>query len=290
MSRVQLSGGPGNISIFYRHAGSPSKPVLLLLHGYANSSLYYKDLMTLLSPYYRLVAPDLPGFGFTTVDSENYDFTFATGASVLSRFLDALKVERFALFIFDFGAPWGLRLALQRPEDVTAIISQNGNCYEQGLGKPWDAMREFWRTNSEEGREAIRTRVRTFERAKGQYVDGSIHNGDSDMTVVDPAAYYLDHALLQRPGIMEAMLSYFYDYRTNVEMYPEFQKFLREKQPPVLAVWGRNDVSFIPPGAEAFKKDVRRVEVHLLDAGHFALSGLEEVFAGFVHRFLRAHL
>lgn len=154
MSRVRLEG---NVSVFYRHAGSPEKPVLLLIHGYANSSLYYRDLMTLLSPNYRVIAPDLPGFGFTTVDFENYEFSFANGASVLARFLDALAVKKFAMFIFDFGAPWGLRLALQRPNDVTAIISQNGNCYDEGLGKPWGALREFWRTNSEEGREALRT-------------------------------------------------------------------------------------------------------------------------------------
>ena len=283
MSRVKVDG---DVSVFYRHAGSPEKPVLLLIHGYANSSLYYRDLMTLLSPYYRVVAPDLPGFGFTTVDFENYEFSFANGASVLSRFLDALAVKKFAMFIFDFGAPWGLRLALQRPNDVTAIISQNGNCYDEGLGKPWGALREFWRTNSEEGREALRTRIRTLERAKAQYVDGSVDNGD----IIDPATYYLDHALLQRPKIMEAMLSYFYDYQTNVELYPEFQKYFREKQPPVLAVWGKNDVSFIPPGAEAFKRDVTTVEVHLLDAGHFALAGLEEVFASFIHSFLTTYL
>lgn len=283
MSRVQLEG---NVSLFYRHAGSPVKPVILLIHGYANSSLYYRDLMTLLSPYYRVIAPDLPGFGFTTVDFEDYEFSFANGALVLSRFLDALAIKNFAMFIFDFGAPLGFRLALQRPKDVTAIISQNGNCYNEGLGKPWGTLQEFWRTNSEEGREVLRNRVRTLERAEAQYIDGSVDNGN----IIDPATYYLDHALLQRPKIMEAMLSYFYDYRTNVDLYPQFQKYLRERQPPVLAVWGKNDVSFIPPGAEAFKRDVKTVEVHLLDAGHFALAGLEEVFAGFMHRFLAAHL
>ena len=275
-----------NLTVFYRYVGSPEKPVLLLIHGYPNSSIYYRDLMTLLSPHYRIFAPDLPGFGFTTVDLDSYEFTFANGASVLSRFLDALAIKKFAVYIFDFGAPWGLRLALQRPKDVTAIISQNGNCYDDGLGKPWDALRAFWRTNSEDGREAIRNRVRSLERVKTQYVDGSVDNGD----IIDPAAYHLDHTLLQRPKVMEAMLSYFYDYRTNVEMYPEFQEYLREQQPPVLAVWGKNDISFIPAGAEAFKRDVRMAEVHLLDAGHFALAGMEEVFAGFIHRFLAAHL
>jgi pimeloyl-ACP methyl ester carboxylesterase len=283
ISRVKLDD---NISVFYRYAGSPEKPVLLLIHGYPNSSTYYRDLMTLLSPYYRTIAPDLPGFGFTTVDTDNYEFTFANGASVLSRFIDALAVKKFAMYIFDFGAPWGLRLALQRPNDVTAIISQNGNCYVDGLGKPWDAMREYWRTNSEAGREALTTRVRTLERAKAQYVDGTVANGD----IIDPVLYHLDHALLQRPKILEAMLSYFWDYQTNVELYPEFQKYLREKQPPVLAVWGKNDVSFTPGGAEAFKRDLRTVEVHLLDAGHFALAGLEEVFAGLIRRFLAAHI
>lgn len=282
-ARVTLNG---NTSLFYRYAGSPEKPVLLLLHGYANSSIYYRDLMTLLSPYYRMYAPDIPGFGFTTVDFDTYEFTFANGASTISQFLDALAIKKFAMYIFDFGAPWGLRLALQRPNDITAIISQNGNCYEEGLGKPWEPLREFFRTNSEAGREAIRNRVRSFERAKGQYVDGSIMNGD----IVDPAAYHLDYALLQRDHVMDAMLSYFYDYRKNIEMYPEFQSYLREKQPPILAVWGKNDISFIPPGAETFKRDVERAEVHLLDAGHFALAGLEETFAGLIHRFIATYV
>ena len=175
MSRVRLEG---NVSVFYRYAGSPEKPVLLLIHGYPNSSIYYRDLVTLLSPYYRVIAPDLPGFGFTTVDFDNFEFSFANGASVLSRFLDALAVKKFAMYIFDFGAPWGLRLALQRPHDVTAIISQNGNCYLDGLGKPWDAMRQFWRTNSEDGKEALRNRVRSLERAKAQYIDGSVADGE----------------------------------------------------------------------------------------------------------------
>ena len=283
MSRVKLDD---SLSIFYRYAGSPDKPALLLIHGYPNSSLYYRDLMTLLSPHYRLIAPDLPGFGFTTVDMKNYEFTFANGAAVLGRFLDALAIKKFAMYIFDFGAPWGLRLALQRPDDVTAIISQNGNCYDEGLGKPWDAMREYWRTKSEAGREALSTRVRTFERAKGQYVDGTIAGG----SIVDPATYHLDHALLQRPGVLEAMLSHFWDYQSNVELYPQFQEFLREHQVPVLAAWGRNDVSFIPEGALAFKRDVKGAEVHLLDAGHFALAGLEDVFAGLIRRFLAVHV
>lgn len=282
-ARVTLDS---SVSMFYRHAGPPEKPILLLLHGYPNSSVYYRDLMWLLSPCYRVIAPDLPGFGFTTVDFDTYDFTFANGASILSRFLDALGVKKFAMYVFDFGAPWGFRLALQRPEDVTAIISQNGNVYEDGLGKPWGPLREWFRTNSEEGKEAIRNRVKSFDRTKGQYVDGSLGDGN----IIDPATYHLDHALLQRPKIMEAMLSYFYDYRTNIELYPDFQRYMRAKQPPVLAAWGKNDVSFIPPGAEAFQKDVPNAEVHLLDAGHFALAGMEEVFAGLIRRFLVANL
>ncbi len=242
--------------------------------------------MTLLSPHYRTIAPDFPGFGFTEVDFDKWNFTFANGASFLARFLDALAVQKFAMYIFDFGAPWGLRLALQRPKDVTAIISQNGNCYVEGLGKPWDAMREYWHTNSAEGEKALETRVRTFARTKGQYVDGSIADG----SIIDPAAYHLDHALLQRPGVMEVMLQYFSDYQTNVEMYPEIQKYLAKEQPAVLAAWGKDDISFIPPGAEAFKQDVPAAEVHMLEAGHFALAGLEEVFAGLIHRFLAAHI
>lgn len=208
------------LKIFYRHAGSHDKPTLLLIHGYANSSIYYKDLMTILSPHYRVIAPDLPGFGFTRVDMAKDEFTFAHGASILSRFLDVLQVDKFAIFIFDFGAPWCLRLALQRPGAVAAIISQNGNCYVEGLGRPWDAMREYWRTGSREEREALEHRVRSFERTKGQYVDGSAGNGD----VIDPAAYHLDHALLQRPGVAEAMLSYFWDIAPMSSCTRSFRK------------------------------------------------------------------
>jgi pimeloyl-ACP methyl ester carboxylesterase len=283
ISRVTVDG----VEVFYRHAGASSMPTLLLLHGYPSSSFYFRNLIPLLSEKYNVIAPDYPGFGFTHVpDSRNYNYTFDSLTTTMEKFIEALHIQRFAMYIYDFGAPVGLRLFLRRPDAVLAIITQNGNAYEEGLGERWKVPREFWATNSPKLRAAIRDQVMDFERTKGQYVNGAIAGGAR----VEPEAYYLDYALLQRPGIVDVMVHLFHDYRTNVEMYPEFQRMLAEKKPPVLVVWGKNDVSFIPPGAEAFKKDVPDAEVHLLEAGHFALAGMEETFAELIMEFLARKL
>ena len=283
ISRVLADG----VLIFYRYAGSPTNPTLLLLHGYPSSSFYFRNLMPLLSTKYYVVAPDYPGFGFTEVPgSRNYTYTFENLTTTVEKFLDALQISKFALYIYDFGAPIGLRLALRRPSPITALITQNGNVYEEGLGERWKVPREFWTTNSPDLRAAIRAQITDFERTKGQYVNGAVDGGAR----VEPEAYHLDYALLQRPGVVDAMVDLFYDYRTNVQMYPEFQRYLRERKPPVLVVWGKNDVSFIPPGAEAFKKDVPDAEVHLVEGGHFALAGIEETFAKLILEFLERKL
>lgn len=279
ISRVAVDG----VNVFYRHGGSSSNPALLLLHGYPSSSFYFRNLIPLLSHRYYVIAPDYPGFGFTHVpESRNYSYTFENLTTTVEKFVDALQLKRFAMYIYDFGAPVGLRLFLRRPDAVSAIITQNGNAYEEGLGDRWKVPREFWATNSPKLRAAIRDQVMDFERTKGQYVNGAIEGGGR----IEPEAYHLDYALLQRPGAIDAMVDLFYDYRTNVNMYPEFQKMLRDKKPPLLAAWGKNDVSFIPPGAEAFKKDVPGAEVHFVEAGHFALAGLEETFADLILEFL----
>ncbi|KAH9890720.1 alpha/beta-hydrolase [Xylariomycetidae sp. FL2044] len=274
------------VDIFYRQAGSPSKtsPTLLLLHGYPSSSFMFRNLIPLLAPSYHVVAPDLPGFGFTSVPpSRNYQYTFADFAKTVAAFLDALHIERFAIYIFDYGAPTGLRLALDRPEAVTAIVSQNGNAYVEGFGKEfWAPVMKYWKSGSEEDRAALRGAL-TYDATRSQYVDGSPHPED-----IEPETWHLDQALLERSGRDEVMLDLFYDYRTNVDLYPRFQEYFRESGVPVLTVWGKNDEIFVPAGAEAYSRDVKKenLEVHWLDAGHFALETNEETVARFIKGFL----
>jgi pimeloyl-ACP methyl ester carboxylesterase len=272
------------ISIFYRYAGPIDGPVILLLHGFPSSSHQFRHFIPLLaSANYRVIAPDYPGFGFTTVPSErNYIYTFDNLATTTAAFIDALKLEKFALFIFDYGAPIGLRIALDRPDAITAIVSQNGNCYEEGLGATWGPMKKWWVTDSAEDREIIRSRVLNPERTYWQYTNGSPTDGKG----VAPESYTLDLALMDRVGNREIQLDLFRDYRTNVEMYPIFQEYLRSRKPKVLAVWGKHDKSFIPAGAEAFRKDVEDVEVKYVEAGHFALEEKGEEVAEHMISFL----
>jgi pimeloyl-ACP methyl ester carboxylesterase len=253
------------VNVFYRSAGPKDGPVLLLLHGFPSSSHQYRHLIPLLSSICLVIAPDYPGFGFTDVPtSRNYTYTFSNLTNTIAAFLDALNITKFSMFIFDYGAPIGLRIALQRPEAVQAIISQNGNAYEEGLGGPhWAVRREYWATRDPALREAIRAKTLNFAATKAQYTTGTTK-------IVQPESYTLDWALMSSPEKQEIMLDLLGDYGSNVELYPAFQKYFRERQPKLLAVWGKNDPSFIPPGAWAFKKDLPDAEVVLLDAGHFA--------------------
>ncbi|KAI3327934.1 alpha/beta-hydrolase [Xylariaceae sp. AK1471] len=273
------------INIFYREAGAKDAPVILLLHGFPSSSFMFRNLIPLLAKSYRVIAPDLPGYGFTEVPAQRqYEYTFANLAETIGSFLDALEIKRFAVYIFDYGAPTGLRLALNRPESVSAIISQNGNAYEEGFGKDfWAPIMKYWASGSLEDREALLPAL-TFGTTKSQYVDGSPHPGK-----VEPETYHLDQALMDQPGNKDIQLDLFYDYRTNVGLYPKFQKYFRDSNVPVLAVWGKNDVIFIPPGAEAFKRDVKDLELHFLDAGHFALETNEVEVARLIESFLKRH-
>ena len=264
---------PNGIRVFYREAGSPSNPTILLLHGFPASSFQYRNLIPILSQKYHVVAPDLPGFGFTEIPGElNFKYTFANIATTIGSFLDALEISKFAVYVFDYGAPTGFRLALERPEAITAIISQNGNAYEEGLSSFWDPLRKLWATSDAEQerqiREAVSGAVLTFEATKSQYLHGE---PDADK-IDDPATYHLDYALMSRPGNKEIQLELFKDYGTNVTLYPKFQEYLRENQVPVLAVWGKNDFIFPAPGAEAFKRDVKKLKLVLLDGGHFLVE------------------
>jgi len=269
------------IKIFYREAGPADAPVILLLHGYPTSSHMFRHLMPRLASSFRLIAPDLPGFGFTEVPSERqYRYTFDNLGVTINAFVEALNLKRYAIYVFDYGAPTGFRLAVAHPERVTAIISQNGNGYVDGLGDAWDPIKKYWKEPTPANREALRGFI-GLEGTKWQYVQGV-----TDPVQVEPEAYWLDTVLLQRPGNVEIQLDLFLDYASNVKLYPTFQEYFRKSQPPLLAAWGKNDPFFIPPGAEAFRKDIPSAKVVFYDTGHFALETHVEEISEEIHSFL----
>jgi len=256
------------VEVFYRAAGDPSAPVLLLLHGYPASSFMFRELIPRLADQYRVIAPDLPGFGFTKVpEKRNYRYSFEALARTLEAFTGALGLKRYAIYVFDYGAPTGFRLAMGHPERITAIISQNGNAYEEGLGDAWGPIRKYWSAPTAENREVLRQNVLTLEGTRWQYTHG-IENPET----VAPESYTLDAALMERPGNKEIQLDLFLDYASNVKLYPKFQEYFRSTKPPLLAIWGKNDPFFIPAGAEAFRKDLPNAQVQFLDTGHFAIE------------------
>lgn len=257
------------LRFFYREAGDPQAPVLLLLHGFPSSSHQFRNLIPQLASHFRVIAPDLPGFGFTEVPAErDYRYTFDNLARSLEAFVDELGLSRYALYFFDYGAPTGLRLALAHPERVTGLVSQNGNAYLEGLGDAWAPIREYWADPSSPAkRQAIRDAVLHLEGTKWQYV-----HGVADPDSIAPESYTLDAALLERPGNKDIQLDLFLDYANNLKLYPAFQAFFRRSRLPTLAIWGRNDPFFIPPGAEAYRRDNPDAVVELLDTGHFALE------------------
>ncbi len=253
--------------VFYREAGDSWHPTILLLHGFPTSSHMFRNLIPILATRYHVIAPDMPGFGFTESPArERFRYTFNNLTNIVRRFVDAVGLRHFALYVFDYGAPVGFRLARAQPERITAIITQNGNAYEEGLGKVWDGRRKYWKEPTPANREAMRILI-TPERTKWQY-----HNGVPDPTLVAPESYTLDSALLTRPGMDEIQLDLILDYAANVALYPKFQEYFAAKRPPLLAAWGKNDISFLPAGAEAFKRHIPDAKVCLYDTGHFALE------------------
>ncbi|KZP17368.1 alpha/beta-hydrolase [Athelia psychrophila] len=246
------------VEVFYRAAGDPAAPVVLLLHGFPTSSHQYRHLIPALARKYRVIAPDFPGFGFTVVPAaRKYAYTFDSLARTLEAFTRALELRKFALYIFDYGAPTGLRLALARPDAITAIISQNGNAFEEGFGAFWDLIKPYWKDPSPAVRASMHW-LASPETTKSQYT-----GGEADPAAIPPEAYTLDQALLERPGNAALQLDLILDYRSNVPLYPAFQAYLRARHPPVLAVWGKNDAIFVPAGAEAFKRVVKDAQNHL---------------------------
>src|SRR6266566_5029100 len=256
------------VRVFYRAAGNSEAPVVLLLHGFPTSSFMFRELIPRLADHYRVIAPDLPGFGFTEVPAERkYAYSFDGLAVTIEAFTQALKLDRFALYVFDYGAPTGFRLAMAHPDRVTAIVSQNGNAYEEGLGEAWSPIRKYWSAPTAENRDILRKSILTEGGTRWQYTHG-VTNPES----VPPESYTLDTALLERAGNKEIQLDLFLDYASNVILYPKFQEYFRKSKPPLLAVWGKNDPFFIPAGAEAFRKDIPGAKIQFLDTGHFALE------------------
>jgi pimeloyl-ACP methyl ester carboxylesterase len=271
----------GDVEVFYREAGPKNAPVLLLLHGFPTSSHMFRNLMPLLASQYRVIAPDLPGFGNTTAPARGaFDYTFDNLYKVIEGFTEALGLSRYALYIFDYGAPVGLRLAAAHPEKVTAIVSQNGNAYLEGFSDQWDPWQAYWRDPTPANREACRPSLLPATIRDWQYGTGA------DPQKLSPDGYNLDILYMARPGAEDIQLDLILDYRTNVSAYPAFQAYLRQHQPPLLAVWGKHDPAFIPPGALAFRKDIPGAEVHLLDTGHFALETHAPEIAAYIREFL----
>ena len=279
--RVEADG----VRVFYRAAGDTSAPAVLLLHGFPASSFMFRELIPRLANDYRVIAPDLPGFGFTEVPAERkYVYSFDNLALTIEAFVEALTIDHYSLYVFDYGAPTGFRLAMAHPDRVTAIVSQNGNAYEEGLGDAWGPIRKYWAEPTLENREVIRKNILTFEGTRWQYTHG-VTNPES----ISPESYTLDSALLERPGNKEIQLDLFLDYASNVNLYPKFQEYFRKSKPPLLGIWGKNDPFFIPAGAEAFRKDLTNAQVQFLDTGHFATETHVLEIASAMKEFLDAN-
>jgi len=271
------------LKIFYREAGRADAPTLLLLHGFPSAGHMFRDLIPLLAERLHLVAPDLPGFGQSDMPPrDDFGYTFDNLAEVISRFTEVIDQRRFAIYIFDYGAPVGLRIAAKHPERITAIISQNGNAYEEGLSEGWNPIQAYWREPSQANRDALR-RFLTPETTRFQYT-----HGVADPSLVSPDGRSLDDYYLARPGAHEAQLDLFLDYASNVALYPAFQSYFRKHQPPFLAVWGKNDPFFLPAGAEAFKRDIPNADVRFFDTGHIALETHNAEIAAAIREFLKA--
>ena len=271
-----------SLNVFYRETGAPAAPKLLLLHGFPSASHMFRDLIPLLADSFHIVAPDLPGFGRSSMPSRtDFKYTFDNLADVIDRFVQIIGFDRFGVYVFDYGAPTGFRLAVKHPERITAIISQNGNAYEEGLSDGWNAIRAYWKDASEVNRKALRGFLAP-ETTYWQYT-----HGVPDTLRVSPDGYSLDNFYLARPDADEVQLDLFGDYKSNVALYPTFQNYFRVYKPPFLAVWGKNDPFFLPTGAEAFKRDIPDAAVRFFDTGHFALETHAEEIAHEIRTFLR---
>ncbi|WP_299485237.1 alpha/beta hydrolase [Acaryochloris sp. IP29b_bin.137] len=273
------------LDIFYREAGDPSNPTILLLHGYPTSSHMFRNLIPALSDRYHLIAPDYPGFGNSSMPTaDQFNYTFDNLARVMDKFVQAIGLEKYSLYMMDYGAPIGFRLATQHPEKVQALLIQNGNAYEEGLQDFWNPLRAYWSNRSKENEAPLR-QFMALENTKWQYVEGT-----RDPEKISPDNWNMDQRFLDRPDNTDIQLALFYDYQTNVSLYPQWQKYLRERQPPTLIAWGKNDVIFPESGAHPYKKDLKTLDFNLLDTGHFALEEDVDKIASLIRQFLAKHL
>jgi len=271
------------LKVFYREAGPRDAPKLLLLHGFPSSGHMFRDLIPRLSDRFHIVAPDLPGFGQSDMPSrDSFKYTFDNIAAVIGRFTELIGFDRFAVYVFDYGAPTGFRLAVAHPERITALISQNGNAYEEGLSEGWDPIRAYWKDSSRQNREALRAFLAP------QSVQWQYTQGVPDTTLISPDGYSLDNFYLSRPGADEVQLDLMGDYKSNVALYPRFQQYFKTHQPRFLAVWGEHDPFFLPPGAQAFKRDIPQAVVEFFATGHFALETHAAQIAQTIRGFLRS--
>lgn len=270
-----------DLNLFYREAGPANAPTILLLHGYPTSSHMFRNLIPILSKKYHVIAPDLPGFGYSEApDHKEFSYTFDNLAVTMQAFVEKLNMKRFAIYIFDYGAPVGLRLAMNNPEKITGIVSQNGNAYEEGLSNEWNPIQKYWQDTTEANRLALKGFV-SKEVTLFQY-----QHGVSDPSLIAPEAYTLDQKFLDRPGNIEIQLDLVKDYRTNVALYPKFHEYFRKHQPKLLLVWGNKDPYFLPAGAEAYKKDLPEAKLKFYDTGHFALETNGEEIGAEIFEFM----
>lgn len=273
------------VTMFYREAGPRDAPVVLLLHGFPTSSHMFRNLIPLLADRYRVIAPDYPGFGYSDApDHKTFTYSFAHYADMVDDLLGQIGARSYAMYVMDYGAPVGYRLALKHPERVTGLIVQNGNAYEEGLKAFWDPIKTYWASGSETDRQ-VQAGLLTLDATKFQYTDGV-----KDVSRISPDNWLQDQALLDRPGNNDIQLDLFYDYRTNVPLYPQFQQFFRDRQPPTLIVWGKNDFIFPEDGAHPYLKDLPGAELHILDTGHFALEDKLDEIAPLMNDFLDRNL
>ena len=273
------------LKVFYRSAGDPKAPAVLLLHGFPSASHMFRDLIPELADHYHVVAPDLPGFGMTQQPARHaFSYTFENMAVVVNRFTEILGLEKFALYVFDYGAPVGFRLALKHPERITAIVTQNGNTYLEGVSAAFAPVQTYWNEPTQANRDALRSFLAP-QTTLFQYT-----HGVSDPALVSPDGRNLDDFYLARPGNDDIQLDLLGDYKTNVALYGDIQNYLRTHRPPLLAIWGKNDPFFVPAGAEAFKRDVPRADIRFVDSGHFALETHAREIGAAMREFLARHL
>lgn len=274
-----------DVEVFYREAGHEDAPALLLLHGFPTSSHMFRNLIPMFADRYRVIAPDYPGFGQSAMpEPSKFAYTFDHYAQVIDKLFGQLGVNRYALYVMDYGAPIGFRLAVKNPEKVSALVVQNGNAYNEGIAEFWDPIKAYWQTGGAAEREALRW-LTSIRATQWQYT-----NGVQDQSLVSPDSWTIDQARLDRPGNAEIQLDLFYDYRTNIPLYPQWQAYFRAHQPPTLVVWGKNDAIFVAAGAAPYQRDLQNAEIHLFDTGHFALETHGDEIAHLMRKFLGRHV